>query len=198
MFYCHPTNPSKQLWNLNIATIPGQHMASTSAYSILLCPLKKHQHHQPGKSWHGKHKNLQLLVSAFLLQRRQMFTGILPPGTNYIHNVAVLLLPFTLQCHVVRSSCQIGTNLVAPSSWPLDHAQGSDKLLGQWSYIELTEKNNKCIIILFTYHVCHQKFDMASNTASAQQIWLLQNSGIVNHQPWSLSLQDSIYQINQW
>jgi len=48
--------------------------------------------------------------------------------------------------------------------------RGSDQVLGRWSYIEFAGKENTRLIVVSAYRVCNQKFDVASNTATAQQI----------------------------
>jgi len=76
--------------------------------------------------------------------------------------------------------------------------RGSDLILVRWSFIEFVGKDNTRLIVVLACWVCHQTFDVAANTASAQQICLLQNSGTINPQPRSVFLQDLIYQIHQW
>jgi len=48
--------------------------------------------------------------------------------------------------------------------------RGSNQVLGHWSFIEVTGKDNTCLIVVSAYRVCNQKFDVTSNTATAQQI----------------------------
>ncbi len=49
-------------------------------------------------------------------------------------------------------------------------AQGSDHLLGRWTYQEFVGKHDKRVIVVSAYRVCNQKFDAASMTITAQQI----------------------------
>ncbi len=74
----------------------------------------------------------------------------------------------------------------------------SDLALGRWSFIEFAGKDGMRLVVVSAYRVCNQQFDAASNTASAQQIRLLQNSGAINPQPRSIFLQDIIHQIQRW
>jgi len=71
-----------------------------------------------------------------------------------------------------------GTLLLTLNAWT-SHViqQGSDSILGRWSYQELLGKNNRRVVIVSGYRVCKQKFDGASNTTSAQQTHLLQAHG---------------------
>jgi len=62
-------------------------------------------------------------------------------------------------------------------------SRGSDLALGRWLFTEFAGKDNFRLVVVSAYRVCHQQFDAASNTASAQQIRLLQNSGAINPQP---------------
>jgi len=92
-----------------------------------------------------------------------------------------------------------GTFVMALGAWTSRIIQcGSDAMLGRWSYLEFVGKNNKWIIVLSSYHVCNQKFDVASNTISAQQIRLLQLHGITAPNPQTIFLNDLISQIQQW
>jgi len=75
---------------------------------------------------------------------------------------------------------------------------GSDLALGRWLFMEFVGKDNTCLVVVSAYWVCNQQFDAASNTASAQQICLLQMSGTINPQPCSIFLQDLIHQIHRW
>jgi len=59
-------------------------------------------------------------------------------------------------------------------------------------------KNGKCLIIASAYQVCHQKFDMASDTASAQQTCILQATGTRDPNQRKIFLYDLIAQINNW
>jgi len=77
-------------------------------------------------------------------------------------------------------------------------SNGLDHLLGRWTYQEFLGKNEKRVIVVSGYRVCNQKFDAAANTATAQQIRLLQAQGIINPKPRSLFLTDLIAQINIW
>jgi len=77
-------------------------------------------------------------------------------------------------------------------------ARGTDTPLGRWSYLKFVGKVNKCLIIVSVYQVCNQKFDAISNTASAQQIRILQSTGIANPNPRKIFLMDLIKQINKW
>jgi len=76
--------------------------------------------------------------------------------------------------------------------------QGSDSLLGQWSYVEFVRKNNERVIVVSGYRVCPQTFDAASNTVSAQQICLLQIEGVSDPQPRMIFLDNLISQIKAW
>jgi len=112
------------------------------------------------------------------------------------------------QIHVVTACSQEpapdwykpgGTLLMAIGEWTSRIIQkGSDVNLGCWSYLELVGKHNKRIIVVSGYRVCNQKFDAASNTVSAQQIRLLQASGVPNPQPRTIFLNDLIQQICHW
>jgi len=64
-----------------------------------------------------------------------------------------------------------GTFILALNHW-MSHfiSQGTDTPLGQWSFLELSGQAGKCVIIILAYQVCHQNFDVASDTALAQQI----------------------------
>jgi len=77
-------------------------------------------------------------------------------------------------------------------------SRGSDLALGRWSFIEFAGKDGMRLVVVSAYWVCNQQFDAASNTASAQQKCLLQNSGAINPQPRSIFLQDIIHQIQRW
>jgi len=77
-------------------------------------------------------------------------------------------------------------------------AQGTDTPLGRLSYIEFVGKSNTRLVILSAYQVCHQKFDAASDTASAQQIQILQANGEISPNPRQVFLTDLINQIKQW
>ncbi len=77
-------------------------------------------------------------------------------------------------------------------------ARGADTPLGRWSYLEFVGKANKRLIIVSAYQVCNQKFDTISDTASAQQIHILQSTGIANPNPRKIFLTDLIEQINKW
>jgi len=76
--------------------------------------------------------------------------------------------------------------------------RGSDLTLGRWSFIEFAGKDNMRLVVVSAYQVCNQQFDAVSNTASAQQTRLLQNSGAINPQPRSIFLHDLIHQILRW
>jgi len=76
--------------------------------------------------------------------------------------------------------------------------RGTDNPLGRWSYLEFVGKSNKRVIIFSAYQVCHQKFDAAADTASAQQIRILQATGIVNPNPRQIFLTDLIAQVQSW
>jgi len=76
--------------------------------------------------------------------------------------------------------------------------RGNDPSLGRWSYLEFMGKSNKRLIVVSGYRVCNQKFDAASNTATAQQIRLLQAQGIQNPKPRRIFIDDLIAQINKW
>jgi len=59
-------------------------------------------------------------------------------------------------------------------------------------------ENGKRLIIVSAYQVCHQKFDAASDTASAQQIRFLQANGTRDPKPRKTFLYNLIAQINNW
>ena len=73
--------------------------------------------------------------------------------------------------------------------------RGTDNPLGRWSYLEFVGKSNKRVIIISAYQVCHQKFDATADTASAQQIRILQATGIANPNPRQIFLTDLIAQV---
>jgi len=77
-------------------------------------------------------------------------------------------------------------------------SHGLDPILGRWTYQEFLGKNEKWVIVVSGYRVCNQKFDAAANTATVQQICLLQAQGILNPKPRRLFLTDLIAQINIW
>jgi len=92
-----------------------------------------------------------------------------------------------------------GTMLLTLNPWTSRIvAQGSDTILGRWTYQEFLGKNDKHVVIISGYCVCHQKFDAASNTVSAQQIRLMQARGSLNPKPRKLFLTDIISQIQRW
>jgi len=92
-----------------------------------------------------------------------------------------------------------GTLLLTLAPWTSRVVQqGSNPLLGRWTYQEFLGKNDRRVIVVSGYRVCHQKFDAASNTVSAQQIRLLQAHGIPQPNPRKLFLHDIITQIQQW
>ncbi len=76
--------------------------------------------------------------------------------------------------------------------------RGTDNSLGRWSYLEFVGKLNKRVIIVSAYQVCNQKFDATSDTASAQQIRILQANGVPSPDPRKIFLADLIEQINLW
>jgi len=76
--------------------------------------------------------------------------------------------------------------------------QGSDTILGRWTYQEFLRKNENRVIVVSGYHVCNQKFDASANTATAQQIQLLQAQGVINPRPCRLFLTNTILQIKLW
>jgi len=92
-----------------------------------------------------------------------------------------------------------GTLLLTMAPWT-SHVvnQGSDPVLGRWTYQEFLGKNDRHVIVVSGYRVCNQKFDAASNTVSAQQIRLLQAQGHPKPNPRKLFLTDIITQIQQW
>jgi len=59
-------------------------------------------------------------------------------------------------------------------------------------------KTGKHLVIVSAYQVCHQKFDAVSEMASAQQIRILQATGITKPNPRTIFLTDLIAQINEW
>ncbi len=64
-----------------------------------------------------------------------------------------------------------GTLLMTLNKWTsrvID--RGMDKPLGRWSFVELVGQQEKKIVVVSAYRVCNQKFDAASNTATAQQM----------------------------
>jgi len=92
-----------------------------------------------------------------------------------------------------------GTLLLALDHWTSHITTCStDTPLGRWSYLEFVGKSGKRLIIVSAYQTCHQKFDTASDTVSAQQIHILQANGIANPNPQKIFLDDLIYQIKQW
>jgi len=70
--------------------------------------------------------------------------------------------------------------------------------LGRWSYLEFVGKQDKRLIVMSSYCICHQQFDAASQTVTAQQICLLQARGIQSTKPRKTFLDDLITQIKQW
>jgi len=92
-----------------------------------------------------------------------------------------------------------GTVTLAMDPWTSRIVKrGNDPSLGRWSYLEFMGKSNKRLIVVSGYRVCNQKFDAASNTATAQQIRLLQAQGIQNPKPRRIFIDDLIAQINKW
>jgi len=72
-----------------------------------------------------------------------------------------------------------GTITMAMNNWTSHVVQkGHDTYLGRWSYLEFVGKQDKCLIMMSSYCVCHQQFDAASQMVTAQQIRLLQARGI--------------------
>jgi len=76
--------------------------------------------------------------------------------------------------------------------------QGADTPLGRWSFAELVGQQGKRLVVVSAYRVCNQKFDAASNTATAQQIQILQAQGVDNPKLRTIFLNDLISQINTW
>jgi len=70
--------------------------------------------------------------------------------------------------------------------------------MGQWSYIELHGKHNKCLIIASAYCICSQKAKIGSNTVSTQQTQILLRSGQQRPQPRNQLISNFINQIHQW
>jgi len=92
-----------------------------------------------------------------------------------------------------------GTLLLTLNAWTSRVIkQGSDSVLGRWSYQELLGKNNQRVVIVSGYRVCKQKFDGAANTTSAQQTRLLQAQGEQHPNPRRRFLDDLILQIQEW
>ncbi len=76
--------------------------------------------------------------------------------------------------------------------------KGTDQYLSQWSFLELVGKHDKRLIVMWSYRVCNQPFDAASQTVTAQQIRLLQAKGIAKPKPRTAFLNDLIQQVRQW
>jgi len=92
-----------------------------------------------------------------------------------------------------------GTLLMTLNKWTSQVIdRGMDKPLGRWSFVELVGQQEKKVIIVSAYRVCNQKFDAASNTATAQQIRLMQTHGVMNSKPRTAFLNDLIHQIHMW
>jgi len=125
------------------------------------------------------------------------------------------LQQITTQCHKVYTHKKIatscsdekskgtfqpgGTMTLALGKWAsrVIH-QGRDKILGQWSYLELVGQHGKRIILISAYCVCAQEFDPMTTTATAQQTRLLLQQGIQNPKPRQQFICDLISQLNAW
>jgi len=92
-----------------------------------------------------------------------------------------------------------GTITMALNQWCRRVIQSRmDSTLGCWSYLELIGKNDKWLIVMSGYQVCHQRFDATSQTVTAQQICLLQANGTPNLRPRMIFINDLIQLVQQW